>query len=58
MALEKNLRSKYPIYVTAINRADIFLIKKIIKGELPFTKDEDFWGDFVVYHKKVYATDG
>jgi predicted nucleotidyltransferase len=56
--LEKTLQYKYPIDVTIINRADIFLIKNIIKGELLFAKDEDFWADFVVYHGKVYATDG
>lgn len=53
--LEKTLEYKYPIDVSVINRADIFLIKNIIQGELLFTKDEDLWADFVVYHGKVYA---
>ena len=58
IALETERQYKYPIDINVINRADIFLIKNIIKGELLFTKDEDFWTDFVVYHGKVYATDG
>lgn len=56
--LEKTLEYKYPIDVNVINRADIFLIKNAIQGELLFTKDEDLWADFVIYHGKVYAGEG
>lgn len=56
--LEKTLKYKYPVDVNVINRADIFLVKNVIQGELLFAKDEDLWADFVVYYGKVYAGEG
>ncbi len=58
LVLEKSFEYKYPIDVNVINDADIFLIKNVIHGELLFVKDEDLWAEFVVYHGKIYASDG
>ncbi|MBI3592110.1 MAG: nucleotidyltransferase domain-containing protein [Nitrospirae bacterium] len=58
LELEKILEYKYPVDVNVVNRADILLIKNIIQGELLFTRDEDLWADFVVYHAKLYADEG
>lgn len=44
--------------LNVINRADLFLIKDVIQGELLFTKDENLWADLVVYHGKLYAGEG
>ncbi len=58
LALESLLDYRYQIDIAVINTADIFLVKNVINGELIFTKDEDLWADFVVYHGKMYASDG
>ncbi len=58
LSLEKVLDYKYKIDIVVMNKADMFLLKNIISGELLFVKDEDLWADFVVYWAKVYATDG
>lgn len=47
LELQRSFEYKYPFDVIILNRADIFLIKNVIEGELLFTKDEDLWSDFV-----------
>ncbi|MFN3395247.1 MAG: nucleotidyltransferase domain-containing protein [Thermodesulfovibrionales bacterium] len=47
LELQRSSEYKYPFDIIVLNRADIFLIKNVIEGELLFTKDEDLWSDFV-----------
>lgn len=47
LELQRSFEHRYPFDVIVLNRADIFLVKNVIEGELLFTKDEDLWSDFV-----------
>lgn len=56
--LGKLLEYRYPLDVNVVNKANFLLMRNIIHGNLLFTKDEDLWADFVVYHGKKNADDG
>lgn len=47
--IEQLLDYEYHIDMVVMNNKNTALIAKIIDGELLFTKDEDFWADYVTY---------
>lgn len=44
----KAIKRSYPVDVIVINNLNPLFARKVITGKLLFTKDEDFWIDFVV----------